>query len=345
MKYIDLRSDTVTLPGMEMRDAMCHAEVGDDGYGEDPTALSLEQKAAALCGKEAALFLPSGTMANQVALGLLAAGGDEVICDARAHLHRKEGGAASIIWGLSFLPLPGQRGILNAGQIIRALPLPKINHPRLRVIALENTAASSGAFYTMAELAEIHEAAQENGLKIHMDGARLFNACQAGGYSPAQAGQYCDTLSFCLSKGLGAPVGSLLVSSRQNIEQGLRLRKMLGGALRQAGILAQAGIYALEHNLPRLNQDHNNAKELARGLALIDGVTIDPKVVETNILTFDLDPDLMTVEQMIARAGRQSLLLKSCGKFSIRAVTHMDISNQDINRAISVIGQIVKGAQ
>ena len=341
MKFVDLRSDTVTQPCEGMREAMCRAKVGDDGYGEDPTVRELEETAAGLCGKEAALFVPSGTMANQIALGVLAGRGEEVVCEARAHLYRKEGAAASVIWGLSFLPLPGQEGLLDAGRISRELPLPKINHPEVRVIALENSTASRGTCYPLAQAAQIHETARETGLWVHMDGARLFNACQAYGYSPAQIGRYCDTLSFCLSKGLGAPVGSLLVSSRGLIEKGRRLRKMLGGGLRQAGILAAAGLFALEHNRSRLAADHCRARNLARGLSRIAGVTIDPEAVETNILTFEVDPGIMPVDHLIGEARQRGLLLKSAGKSSIRAVTHMDVADDDIACAVSVIDQIL----
>ncbi|WP_092219693.1 threonine aldolase family protein [Desulforhopalus singaporensis] len=344
MSQIDLRSDTVTRPCEEMKKAMYRAEVGDDGYGDDPTVKMLQNKVAAMFDKEAALFVPSGTMSNQICLRLLASQGDEVVCDSQAHIYRKECAAASALWGISFLPLSTPRGILSVEQIVSALPSKKINHPNVKVIALENTTVKgSGAFYRLAELEAIWQEARRLNLAVHIDGARLFNGCQAGGYSPAQAARCCDTVVFCLSKGLGAPVGSMIVSSRDNIDKAIRLRKMLGGTMRQAGSLAAAGIFALEHNRARLAEDHARANRLAEGLSGIPGIEIDPALIDTNIVTFDISPLNIAVETFVQQAMESGVLLKSCGFSGIRAVTHLDVNDQDISRAIAVIGRIAKG--
>ena len=343
MKPVDLRSDTVTRPGPGMRKAMYEAEVGDDGYGEDPTVRRLQEKCAELLGKEAALFVPSGTMANQICLRLLACQGEEVICDSGAHLYRKEGAAASALWGLSFLAIDANRGILHPEQVRRAMPGPKINHPVSRVLALENTNAHwSGSYYRLEEVEALRGLSTGAGLKIHMDGARLFNACVAGGYLPAEVAALCDTICFCLSKGLGAPVGSVLAASKDNIAQAARLRKMLGGGMRQIGSLAAAGLYALGHNLDRLKEDHARAICLAQGLAAIPGVSLDPGLVVSNIVNFTLDFSEAEAARFARAAKDDGILLKSGGHARFRAVTHLDIGDDDIHRALGVISRLMK---
>jgi threonine aldolase len=302
MSMIDLRSDTVTCPDEAMRKAMANAEVGDDVFGEDPTINRLQDIAAELLGKEAALYVPSGTMANQINLRLLASPGDEVICDQHAHLFRYEGGAGAALSGLSFYPLPGKQGILSPEQVQSAILSDNIHFPVSRVVALENTSnRGSGAVYPLETVKAITELAKSHGLHMHLDGARMFHACVAGGYSPADLASQFDTVSFCLSKGLGAPVGSMVVSSKENITRAIRERKRLGGGMRQAGILAAAGIYALENNLERLAEDHARARRLAEGLAEMKGVSLNPAHAVTNIVIFDVTPSGMSGPEAVAR--------------------------------------------
>ena len=343
MKPVDLRSDTVTKPGPGMKKAMYEAEVGDDGYGEDPSIRRLQDRCAELLGKGAALFVPSGTMANQICLRLLACQGEEVICDSGAHLYRKEGAAASALWGLSFLALDAERGILRPAQVERSLPGPKVNHPPSRVLALENTNAhGGGSFYRLDEVEALGRTARSRGLKVHMDGARLFNACAAGGYASSQMAACCDTICFCLSKGLGAPVGSVIAATTELIAKAVRLRKMLGGAMRQAGSLAAAGLYALDNNLGRLHEDHARASRLAAGLAGIPGITLEPALVATNIVNFSVDASETEAARFAEQAKDHGILLKSSGHARFRAVTHLEISDNDIDRALIVINRLMR---
>ncbi len=342
MIEIDLRADTVTRPDPGMRRAMARAEVGDDVFGEDPTVNRLQETAARLLGKEAALFVPSGTMANQICLALLTRPGDEVICDQYAHLFRHEGGAGAALWGLSFHPLPGRRGLLDPDMVLGAVQAENIHFPVSRVLALENTHnRGCGAVYPLELVEELAGVARSRGLGLHLDGARMFNACAAAGYRPDQLAAPFDTVSFCLSKGLGAPVGSLVVASRELIQRALRIRKRLGGGWRQAGILAAAGLYALEHNLPRLARDHQRARRLARGLAGLAGVRLDPKSVESNIVIFDIGPSGLEPEEAARRLARLGVGVIPFGPGRLRAVTHLQVSDRDIERALEALARVL----
>jgi threonine aldolase len=341
MELVDLRSDTVTVPDEGMRRAMAQAEVGDDVFGEDPTVNRLQERAAELLGKEAALYVPSGTMANQVSLRILTRPGDEVICDQWAHLFRFEGGAAAVLSSLSFFPLPGERGLLSPEQVATAIQGDNIHFPVSRVVTLENTHnRGCGAVYPMETIRAVAKTARDHDLKLHLDGARMFHACTAGGYSPVELASVFDTVSFCLSKGLGAPVGSMVVSSQELIKEAVRVRKRLGGGMRQAGILAAAGLYALEHNLDRLEEDHRRAKRLALGLAEMGGLSLNPDEVETNIVIFDVTPSGMDSAQALDRLQKEGVRVVPFGGNNLRAVTHLQISDKDIDIALSAFNRV-----
>jgi threonine aldolase len=344
MLKIDLRSDTVTRPDEGMRQAMARAEVGDDVFGEDPTVNRLQERAADLLGKQAALFVASGTMANQICLRILTQPGDEVICDKAAHLYRNEGGSGAVLSGLSFLPLPGIRGLLTPEMVASALQPDNVHYPVSRVVALENTHnRGNGSVYSLASIRAIAEISRKNGLLLHLDGARMFNACLSGGYGAREMAGHFDTVSFCLSKGLGAPVGSLVVSSKQMIKQALRVRKRMGGGWRQAGILAAAGLYALDNNLKRLAEDHDRAKRLALGLAELPGVNLNPDEIESNIVIFDITPSGLSPAQAVGRLAELGVGVAPFGGNNLRAVTHLQICERDIDEALqafrAVFGQ------
>ena len=342
MITIDLRADTVTRPDEGMRRAMAAAEVGDDVFGEDPTVNRLQEVAAALLGKPAALYLPSGTMANQTALAVLTRPGDEVICDQYAHVFRHEGAAGAVNSGLSFFPLPGERGLLSAEQVASAIQPDNLHYPVSRVVALENTHnRGSGAVYALEAVREIAKLAKGAGLALHLDGARMFNACIVGGYKPRDLAEPFDTVSFCLSKGLGAPVGSMLVADEERIQAAKRVRKRLGGAMRQAGILAAAGLYALEHNLPRLADDHRRAQRLALGLSSLSGVELDPAAVETNIVIFGIGPSGLSTAEACARLAEHGVGVIPFGPAQLRAVTHLDVDDAAIERALAVFNHVL----
>ena len=341
MIKIDLRSDTVTRPDEAMRKAMAQAEVGDDVFGEDPTVNRLQEKAAEIMGKEAALFVASGTMANQICLRILTRPGDEVICDQAAHVYRNEGGAGAVLSGLSFLPLPGPRGLLTLELVAGAIQPDNIHYPVSRVVALENTHnRGNGAAYALDAVKAISDFGHEKGLMLHLDGARIFNACLAGGYGVRELAGCFDTISFCLSKGLGAPVGSMVVSSKEMVKQALRVRKRLGGGWRQAGILAAAGLYALENNVERLAEDHTRAKRLALGLAELPCLKIDPAEIESNIVIFDITPSGLTPPEAMGRLAEQGVGVVPFGGNNLRAVTHLQISDRDIEEALKVFADI-----
>ncbi len=342
MQIIDLRSDTVTKPSEAMRQAMARAEVGDDVFGEDPTVTRLQEMAAGLLGKEAALYVPSGTMANQINLRVLTRPGEEVICDAAAHCFRFEGGAACAMSGLSFFALPGERGILSPEQVASAIQPDNIHMPETKVVAIENTSNHGcGACYPLATVEAIAKVARENGLMMHLDGARMFNACTTIGYSPKQLASHFDTVSFCLSKGLGAPVGSMVVSSAANIKRAIRERKRFGGGMRQVGILAAAGIYALENNVERLAEDHVRAKKLAQALAGLKGVGLDPATVESNIIIFDISPSGMSPKEVCQRLSVEGVGVIPFGGTTLRAVTHLNIGDSDVTAAITAFKRVL----
>lgn len=338
--FIDLRSDTVTRPSREMREAMMKAEVGDDVFGEDPTVITLEEKAAGMLGKEAAMFVPSGTMANQIALKVLSRAGDEFLLESGAHPFVYESCAAAVISSIMLRPLPGQRGLLTAEQFEAEIRPEDPHFAPTRGVCIENTHnRGGGAVYSLDRVKAIREMCLRHQLVMHMDGARLFNACRATGTPPSQFAALCETVSFCLSKGLGAPVGSMLVSDKETIHQARRWRKMMGGGMRQAGIIAAAGVYALDHNVERLTEDHENAQVLARGLAEIPGLEINPVEVETNIVVFSIIKPQLTPAELADRARARGLLMLPFGPTQMRAVTHLDVDRAQVERAVGIIAE------
>lgn len=340
---IDLRSDTVTVPTDGMRKAMARAEVGDDVYGEDPTVNRLQDMVASLLGKRFALFVPSGTMANQLAIRSHTQPGQEVILESASHIIRYEQGAAGALAGVQLHWVPGERGIMNAEQVETAIR-PKDPHSiPTGLICLENTHnAGGGTIYPLSTIEKIRTVAVKHGIPMHLDGARLMNAVAATTLPPAAYAQHFETVSMCLSKGLGAPVGSLLVSSDPQImDRVRRFRRMYGGAMRQAGILAAAGIYALEHHVTRLTEDHTHAKKLARQLQQIPSVQVAPQHVETNIVIFQITDQRRSPAELVAALKQEGVLINAIGGSSYRAVTHLNVSTKQIDEAGTVFARVL----
>ena len=334
---IDLRSDTVTKPTPEMRQVIAAAEVGDDVYGEDPTVNALEEESARLLGKEAALFIPSGTMGNLAALLTHCPRGSEIILGDKAHIFLNEAGGASALGGIQPHILPNQKdGTLLLEDIRSAVRVDDPHHPRTRLIALENTQNMCGGVAVTAEYTrEVGALAQEYGLKLHLDGARIFNAAAALECPPADLVDPVDSLMFCLSKGLGAPVGSVLCGGRDFIASARRTRKMLGGSMRQAGVLAAAGLYALGHHLPLLKDDHRRAGDLASGLGALPGIELVQPERPTNMVYFHLDPGSpLSAGQLRDLLAERGVLIGFEGERLVRMVTHLWISDEDIQTVI-----------
>jgi threonine aldolase len=343
MRIIDLRSDTVTKPTEAMREAMARAEVGDDVYGEDPTVNRLQEMVAGLLAKKAALFVPSGTMANQLAIRIQTQPGQEVIAESKAHIVRYEQGAAGALAGVQLHWVTGNRGIMGPEHIEAAIR-PKDQHSiQTALICLENTHnAGGGTIYPLSTIERIRAVASAHGVPMHLDGARLFNAVAATTLPPAAYAQHFETVSVCLSKGLGAPAGSLLLTNDPAlIDKARRFRRMYGGAMRQAGILAAAGIYALEHHIGRLKDDHYNAKRLARKLQQIPAVTINPQHVESNIIIFDIIGHRLCPSELVAALRSEHVLINAVGGTSFRAVTHLDVSTRQIDAAADAFARIL----
>ncbi len=336
---IDLRSDTVTRPTEAMRRAMYDAEVGDDVFGEDPTVQRLEVAVAELLGKEAGLFVPSGTMGNQLAVRVHTQPGDEIILDKTCHIFNYESGAASALSGVQLRTLPGERGVLTAEQVDAAIRYGYYWESPTRLICLENTLnKAGGVVYPLEHIEAIGELARARGLRFHLDGARLWNATAATGIAEKTYAAPFDTVNVCLSKGLGAPIGSVLVGSADLIKQAHRFRKMYGGGMRQVGILAAAGLHALEHHRPHLAYDHAKAQRLAEGLAAIPAFRIDPTSVETNIVMFDTLTD--EAIPVLERLQPEGVLMVPFGPRTIRATTHRDVSIDDIDKALAVMQRL-----
>ena len=344
MEYIDFRSDTITRPSPEMRRIMAEAKVGDDVFGDDPTVNELQEFVAQMFGKEAALFVPSGTMANAVSILAHTSRGDEVIVERDAHTFMYEVAGPATMGGVQLLPIPGTQGIITAKQIQKVLrSADDIHVPQSRLICLENTHnRGGGKIYPIEEIKAIHKLAQENGLKMHLDGARLFNAVVATGIKPAEYAQYFDSLMFCFSKGLGAPIGSIIIGSAGFIQQAIRYRKMLGGGMRQVGIIAAAARYVLENNVERLAEDHQNAKLLAQALSENPRFKINPEDAETNIVIFDVEATGKTAAEIVDLLAEKGVLLVPFGKYLVRAVTHLDVSRTQTEKAIGIIKASLK---
>lgn len=334
MTPIDLRSDTVTVPTDAMRAAMARAEVGDDVFGEDPTVNRLQEAVAALLGKEAGLFVPSGTMANQVALGALTRPGDEIICDAQAHCIAFEGGALAALWGVQPRAIAAPRGLLDAAAVEAAIRPPADHYPRTRVIEVENTHnRGGGAVYPLPQLQALGAMARARGLDLYLDGARLWNACAASGVAPAAYAAEATLVSTCLSKGLGAPVGSVICGPKALIAEARRLRKRLGGGMRQAGVLAAAGLHALEHHRERLREDHENARALGEGIANLPGARL-LHPVDTNLVFAVFEG--RSAADLARRFGEAGVrcLPEGSRPDLVRFITHLHVTRADVDEAL-----------
>ncbi len=333
---IDLRSDTATRPSPEMRVAIANAEVGDDVLGEDPTMNLLEARTAEILGKEAAVYMPSGTMTNQVAVRTHTEPGDEILLDRDTHIYYYEAGAPSALSGVMVRLIDGKRGIFAPSDVEAAVRPGNIHFPIAKLLVIENTHnRGGGAVWPLPAIAAASEAARAHGLKVHLDGARLWNASAATGIPEAEYAKYFDSVSVCFSKGLGAPVGSALAGTKEFIERARRFRKQFGGGMRQAGMMAAGALYALEHNRARLVEDHANAKLLASGIRDLPGVELDISSVETNIVMFRVTS--RPASELSGLLREKGLLMNANGPETIRAVTHLDVSRADIERAVEIM--------
>ena len=333
---IDLRSDTVTRPSQRMRQAMYEAEVGDDVYGEDPTVNRLQERVAAVLGKEAALFVPSGTMANQICLHVLTDPGDEVLLERGSHVFNYESGAAGLLSGIQLHPLDGDRGRLSPSQVDAAVRPAADVLPRTRVVSVENTAnKAGGVVYSPDRIQSIAEVARAHDLHLHLDGARLWNAAAALEVEEQALAAPADLVWVALSKGLGAPVGSVIAGPSPLIDTARRTRKQFGGGLRQAGILAAAGLYAIEHHRPALDRDHEKAHRLAEGIAACPQFSVDPAEVDTNIVIFEGPAD--RAADIVEDLQEDGVLLMPFGPSTIRATIHRDVSMDETEEALSII--------
>ncbi|MGH8870053.1 MAG: threonine aldolase family protein [Actinomycetes bacterium] len=339
---VDLRSDTVTKPTPGMRAAMAAADVGDDVYGEDPSVRRLEDTVAALFDKPAAVFVPTGTMGNQICLRLVCPPADEVLCDADAHVVTYEGGGAAQHGGLQTRTVVTERGLLSPAEVARQIRTPQWGTVVTRAVAVEHTHnRGGGAVYPLATLTELRGLTREHDVALHCDGARVWNAHVTTGTSLASYGALFDTMSVCLSKGLGAPVGSLVVCDAEKADEARTLRRRLGGSWRQAGVLAAAGLYAIEHHVQRLADDHTRAKRLAGQLSDAAPGSCDPDAVETNIVPLDLSVTPWTTTSLVAAAREDGVLVSPIGPRRARLVTHLDLDDEAVDTAAKVLGQLL----
>ncbi|SFJ34160.1 threonine aldolase family protein [Planctomicrobium piriforme] len=337
--HIELRSDTFTKPTLPMRQAMAAAEVGDDMVGEDPTVNQLEARMAQLLGKPAAVFACSGTQSNQMAVWTHCHSGDELLIEASGHIANYEAGGPAALSGVSVRRLDGDFGRLDLKHLEGQIRGGNVHYSPTKLLCLENsTNIGGGRTYSLEQLDRVCSWAHQNGLKTHLDGARLFNACAARGYTPGDVAAHFDTVSICFSKGLGCPMGSILVGSTEDIARARRARKLFGGALRQAGIPAAACLYALDHHVERLREDHANAKLFAELIAEIPGVTVDLNGVETNLVFFEIDPKLGTADQISQKLKERGVLMYPAGSpYRLRACTHLDVNESQIRQAAEVL--------
>ena len=342
---IDLRSDTVTRPTDAMRRAMATAEVGDDVMGEDPTVRRLEERVAGLLGMPAALFVPSGTMANQVAIGLHARPGDELVCDAVSHVYLWEGGGISRLWGVTPRTVEPSSGLLGLDDLRGKIRPDDMHYPRTRLICLENTHnRRGGRVHPITAVAEVSGWARAHHLKMHLDGARLMNAVVASGIGADEWSRYFDSASICFSKGLGAPVGSALAGPADFIDEARRVRKVLGGGMRQAGVVAAAALHALDHHVDRLAEDHAHARVLADAVEETPGLSLESGPVETNLVWIKVDPGLGTAREAADALKAEGILVSALGPQVIRACTHLDVDRDAIGRAAGALRRLAKGA-
>jgi len=341
-EYIDLRSDTVTRPSDAMRKAMAASDVGDDVFGEDPTVNRLQEEIAHRLGKEAALFVPSGTMGNQVCIKVHTHPGDEVIAEGGAHVFNYETAGAAFLSNVQVHTIDGYHGQLTVEQIRRAIRPPLYYMPRSRLICLENTHnRAGGTIYPIDLMQEVSLFARQSGIRLHLDGARLWNASVATGIPVGEYSALVDSVSVCFSKGLGAPVGSAIAGSRDFIDEARHYRKIFGGGMRQAGILAAAALFALQNNVSRLAEDHEKAQALAGSLATIKGLTIDLSTVQTNIIIIGVEKSGRMPDQILASLKQKGVLLSLGNYMGLRAVTHMDVTMDQVKRAAQVIREVM----
>ena len=340
---IDLRSDTVTKPSAAMRQAMAEAEVGDDVYAEDPTVNALEAKVAALFGHEAGLFCATGSLANQLGMRLLVKPGEELACDSIAHVARAELGAAATFSGITFRTWSSPRGLINADQVLNFMTPDAGPHlVSTTAIAVENTHNfGGGTIQSIEEIKKLHSALKGTTVAMHLDGARLWNAHVATGTSLKEFGSYFDTVSVCLSKGLGAPIGSILVSTAERIKEARIWRKRYGGGMRQVGILAAAGIYALDHNLDRMKEDHRRAKAIANVVNKVAPQVISADLVDTNIMVFDLSQHRLNASDFSAQAGAAGVRIGALGPNMARAITHLDVDDDQCEEAGAILARLL----
>ena len=339
---IDLRSDTVTQPSEGMREAMAKAKVGDDVLGDDPTVIALQEKIASMLGKEAGLFVPSGTMSNIVAVRTHTSPGDEIVTEINSHVYRYEAGAFAVLSGCSVALVHGENGLMDPEDVSNAIRKAEgslSHYPDGSLVCVENTSqGGGGTAYTLERLDAICKVAREKNCKLHLDGARLFNAAAASNASPARIVRDFDTVSICLSKGLGAPVGSVLVGSKETLAEAHRWRKMFGGGMRQSGVIAAAGLYALENNVDRLHDDHKRARRLAEAVNEIDGLSVNLDTVQSNIVFIGIEKG--KTQEVIGALSKQGVEILGIDDSTVRAVFHLHITDEDVEKAIEAFTQI-----
>ena len=337
---IDLRSDTITRPTPAMREAMARAEVGDDVFREDPTVRALEELTAHILGKEAALYMPSGTMSNQVAVRCHTQPGDEIFLDHETHIHYYEAGAPAAISGVTCRLIRGRRGIFSGADLEAAIRPLNVHYPAPRLVVVENTHnRGGGSIWPIERIAEVAAVAREAGVRTHLDGARLWNASVATGIPERRYADYFDSVSVCFSKGLGAPVGSALAGTPEFIDRARRFRKMFGGGMRQAGIIAAGALYALEHHRQRLAEDHANARLLAEGIGRLPGIELNVETVQTNIVIFRVTST--PAAELAAKLHQAGVQVLTTGPDSIRAVTSLEVNRQDVQKAVGIFQEVM----
>ena len=340
MATVDLRSDTVTMPSPQMRRAMAEAELGDDVWGEDPTINRLQELAADRLGKDAALFVSSGTMGNLLGILVSAHSGQEIIADADSHTFLSETGGAAALGGIQIMPVKTEAGIMTPAQVAEAVRVEDVHHPRTVAVAFEDTHNYHGGIaWPLDALRAASDEAHRNGLSVHLDGARIFNAAVATGTDVREIAACADTVTFCLSKGLAAPVGSVLAGPTEKIAEARRWRKMLGGGMREIGMLGAAGIFALDNMVDRLREDHANARTLAEGLAEMDGINLDLSRVQTNLVIFELAG--MSPEAFLAECEKRGVLGAQISRRQVRFVTHYGISVADVQQALKAVAEVL----
>lgn len=340
--WIDLRSDTVTRPTAAMKAAMAAAEVGDDVFSEDPTVNRLQERLAGLLGKEAALFVPTGTMSNQIAVKASTQPGDELLCETTCHIYNYEAGGPAVLSGVTCRTIDGAYGILELRQLEDKVRPDNEHLVRTRLVCLENTHnRGGGRIFPLPKIQAISTWAREHGLLMHLDGARLWNAIVATGISAADWAQPFDSVSVCFSKGLGTPLGSALIGSREFIARARRIRKLFGGGMRQAGVVAAAALHALDHHIERLAEDHANAQLIAGAIAETPGLELFPPEVQTNLIWFEVHPEVATARQIEAALRAKGVIVYAAGPRVLRACTHLDVSRAQAQRAAETIREVV----